>query len=140
MLMVHRMKMWLLFNSPAVHRRQLLLLPGRGRRAATGSCGVGRSGIRERSVKTGTAPPAGRSLSESSYRFLGEVGLLQHHGPGLTEAVSGALGTLDAQLHRPLRHRTLRKHNHRRLRWTLEVHPDDHTHTRVFQRHVKFRR
>lgn len=59
----------------------------------------------------------------SSYRFLGEDGLLQHHGPGLTEAVSGALGSLDAQLHRSLRRRAAlwRQNQRRLLRGTLDV-------------------
>lgn len=49
------------------------------------------------------APPAGWGTFMSPYWFLKEDGFLQHHGLGLTEAVSGALRGLDAKLHCSLR-------------------------------------
>lgn len=45
------------------------------------------------------APPAVWGTFMSPYWFLKEDGFLQHHGLGLTEAVSGALRGLDAKLH-----------------------------------------
>lgn len=58
-----------------------------------------------------------------TYRLRREVGLLQHHGLGLTEALSAALGTLNSHLHSSLRCGTAlwRQDQRRLLPRTLEV-------------------
>jgi len=57
----------------------------------------------------------------SAHGLFREVGLLQHHGPGLAEALRGAPGGLDAHLHGVLRGQADARDRRRLLRRTLEV-------------------
>lgn len=59
---------------------------------------------RKTQVKHWTAATVDGGSSGPTYRLLRKVGLLQHHGLGLTEALSWALGGFNAHLHGSLRH------------------------------------
>lgn len=87
----------------------LRLLRG-GHRAGTDSCGGDLSG-KDRKVKGRCIAPCRTDPTASPYRFLLEVGLLQHHRLGLAEPVPGALWVLGAQLHSA----PLWSHNQRQL-------------------------
>lgn len=76
-------------------------------------------------------PPQGGDTA-GSYRVLLEVGLLQHHGLGLAESVSGALQVPDAQLYSAPRWRYRQR---QRLGGALQVgHPVGHKDVRYRRR------
>lgn len=81
-------------------------------------------------MKGRSIAPCRTDLPGSPYRFLLEVGLLQHHRLGLAEPVPGALWVLGAQLHSA----PLWSHNQRQLlAGALWVGPPVH-HTEVLLR------